>query len=63
MDPGFRRYHIHTSCAAPEICLAPRIGEREGPIAKQWEGEGHPVSWCNNGHWIYCEGCVGQKEG
>ena len=20
----------------------PRCGEREGPIAKQWEGEGHP---------------------
>src|SRR5437763_2469446 len=48
MGPGLRRYRIHTSSARhvsakhrPDTSR-PRSGEREGPIAKQWEGEGRP---------------------
>src|SRR5207302_9658748 len=48
MGPGFRRYRIHTSLARHisakhrPYTSRPRSGEREGPIAKQWEGEGRP---------------------
>src|SRR5437899_8515497 len=48
MGPGFRRYRIHTSLARHVwarhrlYTSRPRTGEREGPIAKQWEGEGRP---------------------
>src|SRR5437773_454637 len=46
--PGERRYRIHTSLARHvsakhrPYTSRPRSGEREGPIAKQWEGEGRP---------------------
>src|SRR5207237_4527 len=46
--PGFRLYRIHTSLARHvsakhrPYTSRPRSGEREGPIAKQWEGEGRP---------------------
>src|SRR5437763_17086240 len=48
MGPGLRRYRIHTSLARHvsakhrSYTSRPRSGEREGPIAKQWEGEGRP---------------------
>ena len=48
MGPGFRRYRIHTSLVRHvsakrrPYTSRPRSGEREGPIAKQWEGEGRP---------------------
>src|SRR5256886_7264058 len=46
--PGESRYRIHTSLARyvwarqRPYTSRPRSGEREGPIAKQWEGEGRP---------------------
>src|SRR5439155_1398291 len=46
--PGEGRYRIHTSLARHASAKhrpytsRPRSGEREGPIAKQWEGEGRP---------------------
>ena len=46
--PGESRYRIHTSLARHvsarhrPYTSRPRSGEREGPIAKQWEGEGRP---------------------
>ncbi len=44
------------------VYLAPRSGEREGPIAKQWEGEGRPISWCNNDDESYAnDPLVGMK--
>src|SRR5436305_5241104 len=48
MGPRLRRYRIHTSLVRDvsakhrPYTSRPRSGEREGPIAKQWEGEGHP---------------------
>src|SRR5207249_8882413 len=48
MGPGFRRYRIHTSLVRHvsakhrPYTSRPRSGEREGPIAEQWEGEGRP---------------------
>src|SRR5438105_6743887 len=46
--PGESRYRIHTSLARyvsakhRPYTSRPRSGEREGPIAEQWEGEGRP---------------------
>src|SRR5438552_18032808 len=46
--PGESRYLIHTSLARHvsakrrPYTSRPRSGEREGPIAEQWEGEGRP---------------------
>ena len=48
LGPGFRRYRIHRSLARyvsaerRPYTSRPRSGDREGPIAKQWEGEGRP---------------------
>src|SRR5436305_15328652 len=48
MGPRLRRYRIHTSLVRDvsakhrSYTSRTRSGEREGPIAKQWEGEGRP---------------------
>src|SRR5207302_9012907 len=46
--PGESRHRMHTSLVRHisakhrPYTSRPRSGEREGPIAKQWEGEGRP---------------------